>query len=98
MGKIAGELADYCIITSDNPRSEDPLKIIYSIETGIKETNCPYEVESDRRTAIFKGIDTLEPEDALIIAGKGHENYQTIGDVTLYFDDVEVAREALEAI
>jgi len=97
MGKIAGELADYCIITSDNPRSEDPLKIINDIEAGIKETSCAYEVEADRRTAIYKGIRILEPEDTLILAGKGHENYQTIGAENIHFDDVEVAREALEA-
>jgi len=98
MGKIAGELADYCIITSDNPRSEDPLKIIGSIEAGVKETSCPYEVEADRRIAIFKGVGILEPDDALIIAGKGHENYQEIDGKITHFDDVEVAREALEAI
>ena len=98
MGKISGELADYCIITSDNPRSEDPLAIISQIEAGIKETSCEYEVEPDRRAAIFKGVRILQPEDTLIVAGKGHENYQEIGGRVIHFDDVEVAREALEAI
>jgi len=98
MGRIAGELADYCIITSDNPRGENPLAIIDEVETGIKETNCAYEVEADRRAAIFKGIGILKPEDTLIVAGKGHENYQIIGENTIHFDDVEVAKEALEAI
>jgi len=98
MGKIAGELADYCIITSDNPRSEDPLAIIGEVEAGIKETSCEYVVEPDRRAAIFKGVSILEPEDTLIVAGKGHENYQQIGSAFIHFDDAEVAREALEAI
>ncbi|MDR2649123.1 MAG: UDP-N-acetylmuramoyl-L-alanyl-D-glutamate--2,6-diaminopimelate ligase [Clostridiales bacterium] len=98
MGKISGELADYCIITSDNPRGEDPLKIIEAVESGVKETTCPYIVEADRRAAIFKGINMLAPEDALIVAGKGHENYQIIGGDTIHFDDVEVAKEALEAL
>ncbi|MDR1558759.1 MAG: UDP-N-acetylmuramoyl-L-alanyl-D-glutamate--2,6-diaminopimelate ligase [Clostridiales bacterium] len=98
MGKIAGELADYCIITSDNPRGEDPMKIIEAVEAGVKETSCPYIVEADRRGAIFKGVNMLEAEDTLIVAGKGHENYQIIGAETIHFDDVEVAREALEAL
>ena len=97
MGKIAGELADYCIITSDNPRSEDPLKIMDAIEAGLKETSCGYEMEADRRAAIFKGVSMLKPDDTLILAGKGHENYQQTGDATIHFDDMEVAREALEA-
>ena len=95
MGRIAGELSDFCILTSDNPRSEPPEAIIRQIEDGIKDTNCDYNCIEDRREAIFFGVGILEAGDALIIAGKGHENYQLIGDETLIFDDVEVAKEAL---
>jgi len=98
MGKIAGELADYCVLTSDNPRGEDPMAIIGAIEAGVKETTCGYAVEPDRRRAIFKGVGMLKPEDTLIVAGKGHESYQEIKGARTHFDDVEVAREALEAI
>jgi len=98
MGKIAGELADYCIITSDNPRSEAPMEIINAVVSGVKETSCEYEVYEDRRVAIFNGVRMLQPDDALIIAGKGHEDYQIIGENKIHFDDVEVAEEALEAL
>ncbi|MDR1001396.1 MAG: UDP-N-acetylmuramoyl-L-alanyl-D-glutamate--2,6-diaminopimelate ligase [Clostridiales bacterium] len=98
MGKIAGELADFCIVTSDNPRTENPMDIIAAIEGGIKETNCPHETISDRREAIFRAVKLAEPTDTLIIAGKGHENYQIIGEATIHFDDLEVAQEALEAL
>ena len=97
MGRVAGELSDYCIITSDNPRSEPPEKIIKQIESGVKDTNCPYDCITDRRSAIYHGISMLEAGDALIIAGKGHENYQLIGGQSLHFDDAEVAKDALNA-
>jgi UDP-N-acetylmuramoyl-L-alanyl-D-glutamate--2,6-diaminopimelate ligase len=97
MGKIAGELADYCIITSDNPRTEPPEDIIKQVEDGMKETNCPFISIFDRKEAIFKGISLLEPGDGIIIAGKGHEDYQIIGENTIHFDDVEVAAEALKS-
>lgn len=95
MGRIAGELSDHCILTSDNPRSEPPNSIITQIEEGVKDTNCLYDVFVERRDAIFHGVAMLEPGDSLIIAGKGHENYQIVSDQTLHFDDVEVAKEAL---
>ena len=95
MGSIAGELADYCIITSDNPRTECPEKIISQIEEGVKPTNVQYEICENRRDAIFAGIRMLNPKDALIIAGKGHEDYQIIGKETRYFSDYETALEAL---
>jgi len=96
MGRIAGELSDYCIVTSDNPRSESPEEIIRQIIGGLSKTNCPFDNMPDRREAIFHGISLLQPGDSLIIAGKGHENYQIIGDKTLPFDDVAVATEALQ--
>jgi UDP-N-acetylmuramoyl-L-alanyl-D-glutamate--2,6-diaminopimelate ligase len=96
MGRIAGELSDACIVTTDNPRSEDPLKIINQIIDGLKETNTPYETYVDRREAIQAGIGMLTAGDALIIAGKGHETVQHIGDKLIPFDDYEVALDILE--
>ena len=95
MGGIAGELADYCILTSDNPRTEDPHEIIAHIEDGTKSTGTPYEIIENRRDAIFSGVKMLTQGDALIIAGKGHEDYQIIGTETVHFSDYETATEAL---
>lgn len=96
MGEVAGRHSDLVIITSDNPRTEDPLQIIREIEAGIKETNCPYLVNSDRRRAIHQAISRAKSNDVVIIAGKGHETYQIIGSEKFHFDDREIAREALE--
>ena len=98
MGKIAGELSDYCIITSDNPRGENPDDIIAEAEAGIKDTSCGYERITDRRAAIYRGVGILAKGDSLIIAGKGHENYQELSDRTIEFDDVKIAKEALDGI
>ena len=87
MGTIATTLSDYTILTSDNPRTEDPEKIMEDILKGVKTTN--YEVELDRKTAIKKGIDMLQPEDILLILGKGHEDYQIIGHTKIHLDDAE---------
>lgn len=95
MGAVAGRLADLTIITSDNPRTEDPLKIIEDIITGIKPTGGRYEVEPDRRTAIARAIELARPGDIVVIAGKGHENYQIFADRTIHFDDAEIAAELL---
>ncbi|KXK00297.1 MAG: UDP-N-acetylmuramoylalanyl-D-glutamate--2, 6-diaminopimelate ligase [Acidobacteria bacterium OLB17] len=95
MGEVAGELSDLAIITSDNPRREDPLKIIESIEEGVRSRTEAYEVISDRREAIGRAIARAEAGDVVIIAGKGHENYQIIGGDKFHFDDREVAAEAL---
>lgn len=96
MGEIAGEYSELAIITSDNPRSEDPLKIIEQIENGVRKKSSQYEVIPDRREAIKRAIEEANAEDVVIIAGKGHENYQIIGDNKFHFDDREVASEALE--
>jgi UDP-N-acetylmuramoyl-L-alanyl-D-glutamate--2,6-diaminopimelate ligase len=82
-------------ITSDNPRNEDPLKIIREIEVGVKEKSGSYEVIPDRRDAIFKAIRHARSGDVVIIAGKGHETYQSVGGEKYHFDDREVAAEAL---
>ncbi|OOM07353.1 UDP-N-acetylmuramoyl-L-alanyl-D-glutamate--2,6-diaminopimelate ligase [Clostridium saccharobutylicum] len=93
MGMIGGIMSDYCIVTSDNPRREDPESIIWDIEEGMKIINCHYEKVVDRKEAIVKAINMLKDEDLLIIAGKGHEDYQVIGDKKLHFDDREVVRQ-----
>lgn len=98
MGEVAGKHSDLAIITSDNPRTEDPLQIISQIEIGIKETNCPYLVVSDRREAIHTAISKAKAGDVVLIAGKGHETYQIIGNDKFHFDDREIAREALEKL
>ena len=95
MGTIAGEHSDLVIITSDNPRTEDPLKIIDEIEIGVKKTGTEYIAISDRRTAIAAAISKASQNDVVIIAGKGHETYQLIGNEKFHFDDREVASEAL---
>ena len=87
MGGIATRLSDYTILTSDNPRTEDPQKIMDDILKGVSTNN--YEVELDRKTAIKKGIEMLQPEDILLILGKGHEDYQIIGHTKIHLDDAE---------
>jgi UDP-N-acetylmuramyl-tripeptide synthetase len=98
MGSAAGSNSDLVIITSDNPRTEDPILIIDEIETGVKETECEYAVVPDRREAIFHAVSAAKSGDVVIIAGKGHENYQLIGSDKFHFDDREVAREALDRL
>jgi UDP-N-acetylmuramoyl-L-alanyl-D-glutamate--2,6-diaminopimelate ligase len=92
MGRIASELADVAIVTSDNPRTEDPDAIIAEILEGV---SGPVEVEPDRRAAIVRAIELAGDGDVLVIAGKGHETYQEINGEKRPFDDREVAREAL---
>lgn len=98
MGEVAGNYSDLVVVTSDNPRTEDPLEIISQIEVGLKPTNCPYLVNSDRREAIHQAIEKAKPNDVVIIAGKGHETYQIVGDEKFHFDDREIAIEALEKL
>jgi UDP-N-acetylmuramoyl-L-alanyl-D-glutamate--2,6-diaminopimelate ligase len=95
MGRVAGENSDVAIITSDNPRTENPMEIIREIEVGVKETGTRYEILSDRRDAIFKAIALARQRDVVVIAGKGHENYQVVGNDKFHFDDREVAQEGL---
>ena len=96
MGEIAGEYSNLVFITSDNPRNEDPLKIIEEIEKGVKDKHREYFAISDRREAICKAISAAKTGDVVIIAGKGHENYQLVNGNKFHFDDREVALEALK--
>ena len=97
MGHAATSNADLSVITSDNPRSEDPLAIIAEIEPGAREGGGRYVVEPDRRAAIRLAVEDAEPGDVVVIAGKGHETYQELADRTIAFDDRVVAAEELRA-
>lgn len=94
MGEIAGKLSDYCIITSDNPRTENPTSILDDVEEGMKKTNCEYIKLVDRREAICHAVEYGQKGDLIVIAGKGHENYQIFADKTIHFDDVEEVKKA----
>ena len=96
MGEVAGRNSDLVIVTSDNPRTENPLTIIEEIEVGLKNTNCPYQVISDRREAIHQAIFKAKQNDVVLICGKGHETYQIVGNDKFHFDDREIAREAIK--
>jgi UDP-N-acetylmuramyl-tripeptide synthetase len=110
MGKASGRFSDLSVLTSDNPRTEEPEKILEEVEKGIREVQSKkldpamlhkafdrpgYTVEPDRRRAIYLGINIAKPGDAVLIAGKGHETYQLIGGETLSFDDRVEAKKAL---
>lgn len=96
MGEIGGQLADFCILTSDNPRTEDPMAILAQVEEGIKPTGKPYIVIENRREAIRYGLEMAKDGDVLVLAGKGHETYQEIMGVKRPFDEKVVVRELLE--
>ncbi len=94
MGEIAGIYSDYCIITSDNPRTENPAQILDDVEPGTKKSGCEYTKIVDRREAINYAVSIAKENDLVVIAGKGHENYQIFADKTIHFDDVEEVRKA----
>jgi len=115
MGEAAARLGDLVVLTSDNPRSEDPLKILDEVEVGVKKTGMKrysdlnpkskiqnpksgYVVEPDRRAAIRLSLELARPGDLVLIAGKGHEDYQILGAKKIHFDDREVAREELQRL
>jgi UDP-N-acetylmuramoyl-L-alanyl-D-glutamate--2,6-diaminopimelate ligase len=95
MGQVAGELSDLVILTSDNPRSEEPLQIMNDVLVGLRRTDTKVIVEPDRAAAIRKAIEEANAGDVVILAGKGHETYQIFRDRTIHFDDREVARDTL---
>lgn len=98
MGRVAADFSDVAIITSDNPRTEDPMKIISEIESGMADSAIEKRVISDRREAIRAAIAEARPDDVVIIAGKGHETYQIIGNEKFHFDDREVAADAIKTL
>jgi UDP-N-acetylmuramoyl-L-alanyl-D-glutamate--2,6-diaminopimelate ligase len=98
MGAAATANADLSVITSDNPRSEDPLAIIAAIEDGARRGGGAFVVEPDRRAAIRFALAEAGSGDVVVIAGKGHETYQELADRTIPFDDREVAAEELRAL
>src|SRR5271167_3260878 len=98
MGEAAGRGSDFVVLTSDNPRSEDPLAIINDALVGLQKTGVKYSVEVDRRKAIALAIGEARPGDIVLLAGKGHEKVQVTRAGSLPFDDVEVAREALRGV
>ncbi|MGA8026481.1 MAG: cyanophycin synthetase, partial [Bryobacteraceae bacterium] len=98
MGMAAAELSDYVVLTSDNPRSEDPLAIMNDALVGLGRFDTPCAAEPDRERAIKKAIEKAEPGDVVILAGKGHETYQLLRDGPIPFDDREVARRVLRSL
>ena len=94
MGDIATKKSDYVIFTSDNPRCEDPDKILEDITSELSASN--YEIERDRKKAIEKGLSKMKPKDILLILGKGHEDYQIIGHEKIHFDDVEEVQKYIQ--
>lgn len=95
MGAIAAQLADFCIVTSDNPRSEDPDEIIKDILKGMEGYKTPYEVITNRVEAINFAVANAQSNDIIVLAGKGHETYQVLKDGTIHLDEREVVAEAL---
>ncbi|HEV3197410.1 MAG TPA: UDP-N-acetylmuramoyl-L-alanyl-D-glutamate--2,6-diaminopimelate ligase [Bryobacteraceae bacterium] len=95
MGMAAGEASDFVVLTSDNPRSEDPIAIMNDALVGLRRFDTPHLVEPDREKAIHAALDAAKPGDIVILAGKGHEPYQVLKDRVIHFDDREVARAAL---
>lgn len=95
MGKIAAELSDFCVVTSDNPRSENPRAIIEDILVGMEGINTPYEVIENRKEAIAYAINNAKKDDIILLAGKGHETYQILPTGTIHFDEREAVAEIL---
>ena len=98
MGRIAAELSDFCVVTSDNPRSENPSEIIKDILEGMKGISTPYEVVEQRRDAIEYAIKNAKKDDIILLAGKGHETYQILPTGTIHFDEREVVAQILATL
>ena len=95
MGEAAGSLSDLVVLTSDNPRSEDPLRIINDVVVGLQRTTTKYRIEPDRGRALELALEEARTGDIVLLAGKGHETYQVLRDRTIAFDDREMARAIL---
>jgi UDP-N-acetylmuramoyl-L-alanyl-D-glutamate--2,6-diaminopimelate ligase len=98
MGMAAAELSDYVVLTSDNPRSEDPIAIMNDALVGVRRFDTPHTIEPDREKAIRRAIEQAQAGDVVLLAGKGHETYQILKDKTVDFDDREVARRVLRGL
>jgi UDP-N-acetylmuramoyl-L-alanyl-D-glutamate--2,6-diaminopimelate ligase len=98
MGMAAAEGSDFVVLTSDNPRSEDPLDIINDALVGIRRLDTPHVIDPDRERGILLGLEKAQAGDVVIIAGKGHETYQVLRDRTIEFDDRKAARDALRQL
>jgi UDP-N-acetylmuramoyl-L-alanyl-D-glutamate--2,6-diaminopimelate ligase len=98
MGMAAAELSDFVVLTSDNPRSEDPLAIMNDAMVGLGRHDTPHLAEPDRAKAIRLALDQAKPGDVVLLAGKGHETYQVLKDETIHFDDRETARAVLQSL
>ena len=95
MGEIAGKYSDFSILTSDNPRYEDPLDILSEIEKGYRKVSSKYIIIPERKRAIEYAVSILGKEDVLLVAGKGGERYQEIMGIKYDFDDKDIIKEAL---
>ena len=98
MGRVAGAESDLVVVTSDNPRSEDPMRIIDEVMAGVRETDVAFMIEKDRHKAIEAAIRSAKPGDIVLLAGKGHEKEQIFADGAVVFDDVEVAASVLDKL
>jgi UDP-N-acetylmuramoyl-L-alanyl-D-glutamate--2,6-diaminopimelate ligase len=96
MGRVAAEFSDFVIVTSDNPRTEDPDAIIAEIVEGLKDASTPYHVLTDRIDAIHYAIDNASPGDVILLAGKGHEDYQIVGHEKHHMDEREIVADYLK--
>ena len=96
MGKVAAELSDFVIVTSDNPRTEDPDAIISEITEGLRTSSTPYHVLTDRIEAIHYAIDNAASGDVILLAGKGHEDYQIVGHEKHHMDEREIVADYLK--
>lgn len=98
MGEIASKYSDYLIVTSDNPRSEDPQSIIDDVMVGVKRNHTEYAMICDRKQAIFFALENAKTNDIIVLAGKGHETYQILKDKTIDFDEREIVKQGLDLI
>ncbi|MDO4492693.1 MAG: UDP-N-acetylmuramoyl-L-alanyl-D-glutamate--2,6-diaminopimelate ligase [Clostridia bacterium] len=96
MGEVAGRFSEFAVVTSDNPRNEKPMDIIDAVEEGVKRSGTPYTVIENRKDAITYALSIAEKDDIVLVAGKGHENYQEINGVKYHFDDREIVEDLLK--
>ena len=96
MAQAVAKYADYIILTSDNPRKEDPQSIINDVKKYFDEKNIPYVAEVDRRKAINIALDMLQYNETLILCGKGHEDYQVLNGITVYLDEHEIVAKFMD--